>query len=142
MLLSTHEQSLEDATMKHISIEVVDDHKAEKLINLLSVLDFVEKIQIDGKVQPLLTGIYDDPRQPLMEQEVAAFEALHPKLVKQYLGKYVAIYQGQVVDHDPDEDSLIDRIEATFPDEVVLIRPVQEQLPPPLYIRSPRLIQE
>jgi hypothetical protein len=125
--------------MKRISIDVADDQKAEKLIDLLSVVDFVDKIQITGQRQSVADDLFHDPRQPLMEQEVAAFEELHADLVKQYLGEYVAIYQGRVIDHDRNESELIDRIEATYPTAVVLVRCVQEQLPPPLYIRSPRL---
>jgi hypothetical protein len=76
-----------------------------------------------------------------MEKEVTAFEKLHATLVKGYLGEYVALHQGQVIDHDSDQLRLVDRIENSYPNEVVLIRQVHPKLPPPLIIRSPRLVR-
>jgi hypothetical protein len=128
--------------MKHISIDVVDDQKAKKLVDLLSVLDFVDHIQIDGLSLSSSVDAYQDPRQPFMLKEVAAFEKQHEHLVAQYLGHYVAMNQGKVVDYDTDELLLVDRIEATYPNEVVLIRLVEEQLPGLIYIRSPRWVRE
>jgi len=79
-------------------------------------------------------------RQGEMLQEVAAFEAQHSILVKKYLGEYVAIHKGQLVDHDADHIQLVRRIDVRYPDEIVLIRQVQEQLPSPLRGPTPRLV--
>ncbi len=128
--------------MKHISIDVVDDQKAEKLVDLLSVLDFVDHIQIDGLSLSSSVDVYQDLRQPFMLKEVDAFEKQHEHLVAQYLGHYIAMHQGKVVDYDTDELLLVDRIEATYPNEVVLIRLVEERLPGLIYIRSPRWMRE
>lgn len=35
-----------------------------------------------------------------LQDETDAFEAAHPQLIEQYLGEYVAIHNGIVVDHD------------------------------------------
>ena len=70
----------------------------------------------------------------------AAFEAMLTALLAQYAGEFVAIHQQQVVDHDPDELTLFDRICRDYPDEVVLIRPVLATSEPPLNFRSPRRI--
>jgi hypothetical protein len=126
--------------MPQIAVKVDDEHKAGLLIELLSAMDFVDDIQVNGfDIHSHVQSIYQDPRQPLMENEVAAFEKLHPMLVEHYLGEFVAVHQGQVVDHDNDQIALVDRVESAYPDKVVLIRKVQEQLPPPLVFRSPRL---
>jgi hypothetical protein len=45
------------------------------------------------------------------------------------------MYKGKVVDHDADHLQLIRRIDAQYPDEIVLIRQVQEQLP--AFLREP-----
>ena len=37
------------------------------------------------------------PKFPEFEQEIRAFEAMKPELLKQYLGQAVAIFQGKVV---------------------------------------------
>lgn len=129
--------------MPEIAVKVNDERKADLLVELLSAMDFVDDIQIAGlAARNLAQNFYQDPRQPEMEKEVAAFEKLHAELVEHYLGEYVAVYQGQVVDHDRDQIALADRIEMAYPHKVVLIRQVQQQLPPPLHFRSPRFVRE
>ncbi len=58
-------------------------------------------------------------------REVNAYEALHPELVKQFLGQFVAIYQGELVDHDADEDALMKRRQRDYAGKVVLVRRVE-----------------
>lgn len=79
-----------------------------------------------------------DPLDEAVEREKAAFLAQHPTLLAQYLGEEVAIYQGQVVDHDQDGVALSTRIYKRFPDEFVLISPVLPQPMEEWVIRSPR----
>jgi hypothetical protein len=77
-----------------------------------------------------------------MEQEMIAFRAMREALLANYEGQYVAVYQGQVVDHDPDELALVARIDEKYPDAVVLIKRVTPEPDRVLHFRSPRLIQE
>ena len=42
------------------------------------------------------------PHRAAMQREIAAYEAMHSTLVPQFLGYYVAIHQGHLVDHDLD----------------------------------------
>lgn len=49
-----------------------------------------------------------------LDREIAAYEKQHPILKQTYLGQWVAIHQGQLVDHDPDEPSLYRRIRANY----------------------------
>lgn len=79
------------------------------------------------------------PRRAEMKREVAAYRNLHPELVKQYLGQYVAIYRGELVDHDADPVSLHYRIVADFPGEIVLSRKVEPEADIILHMRSPCL---
>ena len=74
-----------------------------------------------------------------MKAEIAAYEAMHADLVKTYLGQYVAIYHGKLVDHDVDPVLLHQRIEQHYPGETVLSREVQKEPSRVLYMRSPRL---
>lgn len=71
-------------------------------------------------------------------QEKAAYRALHGWLWQNYPGEHVAIYQGQLVDHDPDGLALSRRIYQRFPTEFVLIRQVEAEPERILYFRSPR----
>jgi hypothetical protein len=81
-----------------------------------------------------------DEKRRLMQQESAAFQAMHAELLVKYPGEYVAIHQGQMVDHDPDQLTLFTRIEAQYPDVPVLIRQVLPE-PEEIYtIWSPRIV--
>jgi len=76
-----------------------------------------------------------------MKTETKAFEQMHDQLVTQYLGHYVAIHNGEVVDHDPDLPVLRKRIRQRFERMPILLREVtQERIQPNLVIRSPRLV--
>ena len=74
-----------------------------------------------------------------MAQEEAAYQAMHPELMQRYAGQYVAIWHGELVGHDPDELTLLRRIEAEYGDEVVLLKQVRPLPEPVLRLRSPRL---
>ena len=74
-----------------------------------------------------------------IEREIEAFRQMHPNLLKRYFGQYVAIYQGQLVDHDQDRLALYLRIDNKFPDVPVLMRPVRSEVDRIITIRSPRL---
>jgi hypothetical protein len=56
-------------------------------------------------------GLYVNPARPAMEREQAAFQAMLPQLLVQYEGQYVALHQGQVVDHDTDRAALVIRLD-------------------------------
>jgi hypothetical protein len=73
-----------------------------------------------------------------MTREIEAFTAMHPKLWEQYPHAYVAIYQGNVVDHDTDQLELYKRIEEAYPYEVVLIRQVLPDVEKVYHFRSPK----
>jgi hypothetical protein len=61
------------------------------------------------------------------KREIQAFHRLHPQLVKQFAGEYVAVFEEEMVDHDADMATLLQRIEQRFPNEFVLIRPVRNE---------------
>ena len=68
-----------------------------------------------------------NPQRAAMKKEIEAYKAMHPELVKKYLGQYVAIYQGRLVDHDAYPVALHQRITAAFPHKTVLSCLVQEE---------------
>ena len=77
--------------------------------------------------------------QKAMEQEVEAFKKMHSQLMASIPGEYAAIYQGQLIDHDPDMLELLRRIESHYPGQPVLIRQVQAEPDTTIYVRSPRI---
>lgn len=85
--------------------------------------------------------IYDGGEEfDTMEQEVAAYEAIHAELWEKYPEQFVAIYEGQVIDYDTDEWRLLARLEQSHPDEVVLVRQVKPELPGDIVFHSPRFV--
>jgi predicted transcriptional regulator len=67
------------------------------------------------------------PAKAEKEREKEAFRQLHDALQEQYMGEFVAIYNGALVDHDLNQAALVARIDKKYPDLFVLIRPVQQE---------------
>ncbi|MCP5095862.1 MAG: hypothetical protein GY943_09935 [Chloroflexi bacterium] len=82
------------------------------------------------------------PRHAEMEVERAAFLKMHAELWQKYPYQYVAVFQGEVVDHDDDELTLLERRNEKYPDDIVLIRQVLREPERTIVIRSPRLIRK
>ena len=61
------------------------------------------------------------------EPEFAAFQRMHSTWHEQFSGQYVAVYGGQLIDHDTSFELLLGRISALYPDKFVLIRPIQDE---------------
>ncbi len=74
-----------------------------------------------------------------VEREREAYLRLHPQLLAQYANEYVAIYGGELVDHDADKHALFQRIDEHYPDKFVLMRQVQQQADPEYRFVSARL---
>jgi hypothetical protein len=85
-------------------------------------------------------SVHVHPRRAQMEQETAVFWQMHPQLLVQYPNQYIAIFQGQVVDHDQDRLALIARIDEKYTDAIVLIKKVTDEPESDLHFRSPRLL--
>ena len=74
-----------------------------------------------------------------MNKNVATYKTLHAKLVKEYLGQFVAIHDSQLVDYDPDPIALLQRVRCQYPNQVVLRRKVEVIAERELRIRNPRI---
>lgn len=86
-----------------------------------------------------LTPFPVNPQRGAMDAEIVAYEAMHGELVEQFLGQYVAIYQGELIDRDVDPVILHQRLEEHYPGKIVLCRKVQKEATPVLNMRSPRI---
>jgi predicted transcriptional regulator len=72
--------------------------------------------------------------------ESKAFQARHAELLQRYLGEYVAVHKGNVVDHDKDLSALHQRVRRRYGRHTpVLLRQVTEQAEMEFAFRSPRL---
>ena len=76
-----------------------------------------------------------------LQAEAEAFIKLHPQLLTQHLGQFVAIFEGKLIDSGADFETLFLRVQKNYPDEVILIRQVMTK--PTIELRgpSPRLHQ-
>jgi len=72
-------------------------------------------------------------------REMEAYIALHPALKANYMGQYVAILDGQLIDHDSDPAALYGRIAAHYPDHFVWLTAVEEEPLATVKFRSPRI---
>jgi hypothetical protein len=86
--------------------------------------------------------VEEEAEEELMAQEEAAYQAMQSDLWTKYPGEYVAIYQGELVDHDSSELALLQRLNARYPNEVVLMKQVRSLPEPDLYLRSPRFVRD
>lgn len=80
-----------------------------------------------------------NPQRAEMARNGDAFVAMHPALVKEYLGKTVAILDGHLVDADADPVALLQRVRRDYPNQVVLRRKVEAEPERELHIRHPRI---
>lgn len=65
-----------------------------------------------------------DQEMVAMQREEVAYQKLEPYLLSKHRDHYVALFQGQVVDTDKQEEPLLARVMNDYPDEVVLVRQV------------------
>ncbi len=78
-------------------------------------------------------------RRARLRREQEAYRAMHPELKQKYLGQHVAIYTGELVDHDPDAMALLRRVRQKFGHAPVLFCEVEDKPDKEYVIRSPRL---
>jgi hypothetical protein len=76
-----------------------------------------------------------------MSREEAACRAMHSELFARYAGQYVAVFKGELVDHDADELALYRRIDKRYPHDVVLMKQVEKSPEKVYHIRSLRFVR-
>lgn len=108
----------------------------DELVDLLDqILASAEHDEAEMEEEP---WVDDDPA---LAREMQAYIAMHPTLKKTHFGKHVAIYEGRLIDSDPDYDTLTRRIDAQYPDQFVWVSTVEEEPIKTFVFRSPRLEQ-
>jgi hypothetical protein len=68
-----------------------------------------------------------DLQRQKLAREIEAYERLHGQLKESCLGQWVAIHQGELIDHDVERSELHRRVRRQFGRTSVLIRQVFEQ---------------
>lgn len=81
-------------------------------------------------------------RQEKIDRECDAYQKNHPEIAGKYLGQFVAIHGGEVIDADPDGVVLSKRIREKFgriPIAIIQVRETPEW--PVIRVRSPKLVR-
>ena len=75
-------------------------------------------------VEEAVLAYLDELERDKMHEETEAYWAMQPDLIARFAGEYVAVHQGQVVDHDSDPVGLEQRIAERLGDVPILIAAV------------------
>lgn len=96
----------------------------------------------DELVQKAIQAYIQAEASQILDRETVAFRTMHAELLVKYPGEYVAVHQGQLIDHDPKLGDIYRRIDEKYPDEIILIKQVQPEIERVFNVRSPRVIHE
>jgi hypothetical protein len=77
-----------------------------------------------------------------LDAEMEAYIAMHPLLKQKMMGQHVAVFDGELVDHDVDFAALVERIRQDYGDQAVWLTTVREEPIDTIVMRSPRLHPE
>jgi len=80
-----------------------------------------------------------EAKERKIDQEIEAYRSMHAELKGRFLGQYVAIHNGELVDHDIDRQMLSRRVRQKFGSAAVLITPVEKEPEREFSMLSPRL---
>lgn len=102
--------------------------------------ELAEKAHVEPEavVDKALRAYLLQRRREKIRAETQAFETQRDMLA-QYYGHYVAMHEGQVIDHDPDLRTLHLRVFARLGNTLVLLKQVTNEPERELVFRSPRL---
>jgi hypothetical protein len=117
------------------TIQLVPD-LAEQIESLVGVDEASAQTFIENAVRAYIARLHRDK----IREENKAFMAQYETLLATYLGRYVAMHQGKVIDHDADLRALHLRVYQRIGRKPALLKKVTNTtLPRELIFRSPRL---
>jgi hypothetical protein len=113
----------------------------EKTSSELQQIARVRSVEPAVLAQDAIRSFLHAEARRVIQTEVEAYKRIHQELLQTMPGDFVAVHQGQVVDHDADQLALLSRIEATYGGQPVLIRQVRPELEHVITVYSPRIDQ-
>jgi hypothetical protein len=99
-------------------------------------------IDVQEAASQALINQYYEYSYEKIEKEQAIFEQLRPKLLKKYRGQYVAIHNGEVVEHAADLNTLHKKVFARFGYTPVLHIQVTDEPLPDIQTHGLRLVKD
>lgn len=116
-----------------VSVKALPQDLAE---SLASAADQMET-SVDALLQEAIRQYLAALRREQLEQEIAAYEAMHARLWQEMPGMWVAIHNGELVDHDRDKVELYRRVSERFGRKPVLLREVRAEAIEEIRLRTP-----
>jgi len=81
--------------------------------------------QVEKVLETAVQSHLDELEEAAIHAETRTFWAMHDELLEKYSGQHVALFRGQVIDHDRDASRLGKRMRKRFDSLPVLIAPVR-----------------
>ena len=110
-----------------------------RLVEQLEQVAVQRSVEAEELIEAAVRAYLRQMERETIKAEAEAFRSMHAKLAEKYLGQYVAIHGGKVVDNDEDFQALHGRIRQRFGRQPVLLRQVEIEAERVLTFRSPRL---
>lgn len=104
--------------------------------SLASAADQMET-SVEAVIQEAIRQYLATRRREQLEQEIAAYKAMHARLWQELRGMWVAIHGGELVDQDRDKTALYRRIRDRFGRIPVLMREVKAEAIEEIWLRTP-----
>ena len=89
--------------------------------------------RVNDAINDAVTALLEEFNDQKLDQEQAAFEAMHAQLVSTHLGQFVAIHQEKLIDADVNQRALYIRVHRNHPHTVIGIFPVRESSRMPVH---------
>ena len=86
-----------------------------------------ENKEIGELVNEALRQYLWEAKERKIDREMEAYRTMHAELKQRFLGEYIAIHNGELVDHDADRRALSRRVRQKYGSVAVLITPVEEE---------------
>jgi len=111
----------------------------ERLLTALEQIAEREQISVEEAAHIAVYRYVREIERAKIHTETKALWAMYPQLLERYLGQYVAVHEGKVVDSGPDLGTLYQRVRECYGDTPVLLAQVTSEPVRELVFRSPRL---
>ena len=98
-----------------------------------------QRVTTDELTSRALASYLDRLEWEKLQSEMDAFQTQLPALLDAYPDQYVAMHEGQVIDHDADLRTLHSRVYTRMGSVPVLLQKVTATPTPDILVRSPRL---
>jgi predicted DNA-binding protein len=104
-----------------------------------AIVEHLEATLPESEDLPATVDLHQQQSTALAREEVAYMQ-LHPQLKVTHFGRYVAIYQGALLDTDDTFGALVERVRRNFPQQVVWLTQVKEEPIQTIVKRGNRLV--